>query len=282
MKKEISLILFILISVLSKAQVNLQQTFQIPSELPEASGVISLNNGFWLINDSGNDPIIYKLDHTGNIIHSIYIKGKNIDWEDLTKDDEGNIYIGDFGNNKNKRVNLKIYILPYKQLSNDTITPQVINFKYENQTSFPPAESELDFDCESMIWTNQSLYFFSKNRSKSKQTKIYKIPAAPGNYTAVLKDSILTNGGITSATLTTDGENLLLLSKKAIYVIKNYFQPSPSLQILTFKKSRKEGICINSFGKVFIAEENKDDKDNYLYSFKLQEALHKSPLKKMN
>lgn len=123
MKKEISLILFILISVLSKAQVNLQQTFQIPSELPEASGVISLNNGFWLINDSGNDPIIYKLDHTGNIIHSIYIKGKNIDWEDLTKDDEGNIYIGDFGNNKNKRVNLKIYILPYKQLSKDTITP---------------------------------------------------------------------------------------------------------------------------------------------------------------
>ncbi|MDA9329016.1 hypothetical protein N9Q76_02680 [Flavobacteriales bacterium] len=282
MKKEISLILFIMISVLTRAQVNLRQTFQIPSELPEASGIISLNNNFWLINDSGNDPIIYKLDDSGNIIHSIYVRGGNIDWEDLTKDDQGNIYIGDFGNNENKRVDLKIYILPYEQLSYDTITPQVINFKYENQSSFPPSEDELDFDCESMIWTNHSLHFFSKNRSKSKQTKIYKIPAAPGNYTAVLKDSILTNGWITSATLTTDGENLILLSKKALYVIKNYFHPLASIQILTFKKSRKEGVCINSFGDVFIAEENKNNRDNYLYSFKLQKALRKLQLKKMN
>lgn len=280
MKKKICLILFITITLFARAQINLQQTFQIPSELPEASGVISLNNDFWLINDSGNDPIIYKLDSTGSIIHSIYIRGKNIDWEDLTKDDQGNIYIGDFGNNENKRVDLKIYILPYEQLSYDTITPQVINFKYENQTSFPPAEGKLDFDCESMIWTNHSLHFFSKNRSKSKQTKIYKIPAATGNYTAVLKDSILTNGWITSATLTTDGKNLLLLSKKAIYVIKKYFQPSASLQILTFKKSRKEGICMNSFGEVFIAEENKNNRHNYLYSFNLQKAFYKLQLKK--
>ena len=80
MKKKICLILFITITLFARAQINLQQTFQIPSELPEASGVISLNNDFWLINDSGNDPIIYKLDSTGSIIHSIYIRGKNIDW----------------------------------------------------------------------------------------------------------------------------------------------------------------------------------------------------------
>jgi hypothetical protein len=27
----------------------------------------------------------------------------NIDWEDITKDKDGNLYVGDFGNNDNER-----------------------------------------------------------------------------------------------------------------------------------------------------------------------------------
>jgi hypothetical protein len=31
----------------------------------------------------------------------------NIDWEDITKDKDGNLYVGDFGNNDNER---KVYV----------------------------------------------------------------------------------------------------------------------------------------------------------------------------
>ena len=47
----------------------------IPLELIEVSG-LSINkeqNIFWMINDSGNKPILYGLDKDGNIIKEITI-----------------------------------------------------------------------------------------------------------------------------------------------------------------------------------------------------------------
>ena len=41
---------------------------------------------------------------------TIKLKLKNVDWEDLTQDDKGYIYIADTGNNNNKRRELDIYI----------------------------------------------------------------------------------------------------------------------------------------------------------------------------
>ena len=81
MKLNLTFLFIITFSLFSVGQVNLNQTFKIPSELPESSGITSVNDDFWLINDSGNDPIIYKLNSVGTIIHSIYVKGKNIDYQ---------------------------------------------------------------------------------------------------------------------------------------------------------------------------------------------------------
>ena len=72
---------------------NLKTIMDIPLELIEVSG-LSINkeqNIFWMINDSGNKPILYGLDKDGNIIKEITIRAKNRDWEDLTVDKKGNI-----------------------------------------------------------------------------------------------------------------------------------------------------------------------------------------------
>jgi hypothetical protein len=62
-----------------------------------------------VIEDSGNANKIYGLNQRENSKKHHYQNAENIDWEEITKDKEGNLYIGDFGNNENKREDLCIY-----------------------------------------------------------------------------------------------------------------------------------------------------------------------------
>jgi len=71
----------------------------------------------------------------GNIKRSINISNaKNIDWEDLTQDDFGHFFIGDFGNNNNKRNDLTIYKIenPIDIKTTET-EAEVIRFKFNDQ-----------------------------------------------------------------------------------------------------------------------------------------------------
>ena len=59
----------------------------LPEVLKETSGLYcpQVDSAF-TINDSGNKPIIYNIDHTGRIISEKVVVTKNIDWEALTGD----------------------------------------------------------------------------------------------------------------------------------------------------------------------------------------------------
>ena len=89
---------------------NLNVVTNLPRSLHEASGIEKLNDSelLWMINDSGNASSLYLVSEEGNILRELKINSKNTDWEDITKDKEGNVYIGNFGNNANKRKDLVI------------------------------------------------------------------------------------------------------------------------------------------------------------------------------
>ena len=89
---------------------NLKVLADLPKALNEVSGteIISNSDLIWMLNDSGNKPLIYGLEKKGTIIRKLKIDAKNHDWEDLTSDKDGNLYIGDFGNNLSDRKNLTI------------------------------------------------------------------------------------------------------------------------------------------------------------------------------
>ena len=82
----------------------------LPKDLKEVSGIETTEKSkyYWMLNDGGNKPKIYALSKKGNIKREVSIESKNHDWEDLASDDEGNLYIGDFGNNNSDRQNLRI------------------------------------------------------------------------------------------------------------------------------------------------------------------------------
>lgn len=167
------------------------------------------NGEVWMLNDSHNPPDLFKYDPVqGKILEVRHLPVQNFDWEDLTCDPAGNLYIGDFGNNYNKRRNLRIFIYNPKSGALDSI-----QFSYPDQTAFPPARREdWNFNMEAFVFFQDSLHLFSKNDFKGKGiSKHYVLPTKPGTYVAELRDSIrIKHRVVTGAALSRDGKTFAL------------------------------------------------------------------------
>jgi hypothetical protein len=166
----------------------------LDSLVEESSGLLFYNGKLWTHNDSDNFPKLFQIDTiSGEVISTKTLKNiDNIDWEDLTMDDEF-AYIGDFGNNAGNRENFQIYKFPLSELDNidsDSITAETITFYYNpDYYSIPEkaTKNDTNFDCEAMIVKDDSIYLFSKNWV-DKKCYFYAIPKIPGNYMANLRD----------------------------------------------------------------------------------------------
>ncbi|HMP98407.1 MAG TPA: hypothetical protein PKC24_01410 [Cyclobacteriaceae bacterium] len=181
----------------------------------ESSGFAHANEKglFWTHADSGNKPWLYKIDMYGGLVDTLQLNFlKNIDWEDLAADDEGYIYIGDFGNNANARKNLVIH-----KISQQGEYLGAIYFDYADQSEFPPAKKQMNFDCEAFFWADGELHLFSKNRG-DKCVKHYAIPDAPGYYTISPRSSIYLRAAITAADYHAESERFALFGYGKIYL----------------------------------------------------------------
>jgi hypothetical protein len=186
----------------------------LQDSIENSSGLIYLNGKLITHNDSGGEPMLYEFDSvSGNVTRLVMIENAtNTDWEDICYDN-AYIYIADFGNNNGSRTNLKIYRLPisdYFMTPNDTVTVDIINFSYSDQTDFTPNPFSTNFDAEALISYNDSLFIFTKNWDNN-WTYIYALPKVPGTYQIEKVDSIDVQGLITSATYD-DLSNTVLLS----------------------------------------------------------------------
>ena len=165
----------------------LEVKVKLPEILEEVSGIqYSQNeNAFWMLNDSGNSPSLYLVSEQGELLRVLEINAENTDWEDITQDQQGNIYIGNFGNNANKRKDLVILKVNASDLmSTSKINVEKIQFYYPEQQQFPPKEKY--FDTEGFFEWNGFLYIFTKSRVKNEigRTFLYKIPIKVGNHSA--------------------------------------------------------------------------------------------------
>jgi len=253
----------------------------LPKTLKEVSGteVIGNSDVIWMLNDSGNQPKLFAVSKKGKIKKEVYVKAKNRDWEDLTSDDKGNLYIGDFGNNNNKRKNLTILKVDKKYLGKKNAEVDKIEFRYPNQHKYPPKKKDRFFDTESFFYFNNSLYIFTKSRVKKKygRTFLYKIPAKKGKYTAQLIgeydncDDI--ECWITSADISSNGKTVVLLSQKNILLFSDFkndnFLSGKVRKIDLKHRSQKEGICFKDKNTLLITDERTHGSGGNLYELKL-------------
>ena len=153
----------------SQTQENFSTIASIPNPIKEASAaeISKASPLIWTIEDNHNRNVLFGFNEKGELIKKITITNvENNDWEDLTSDDEGNIYIGDFGNNDNDRENLAIYKINAADLNkNEAKAESIVQFYYPEQSEIPSKKKNRIFDVESFFIFNNKFYLFTKNRS---------------------------------------------------------------------------------------------------------------------
>jgi len=280
MQKQLILVLFT--CLISCDNGNLNTLADLPKALNEASGIETTDYSdlIWMINDSGNASKLFAVNEKGNIKKELNINAENNDWEDLTSDDKGNIYIGDFGNNNNNRKNLTILKVSNYSLNNSgEVAVERILFKYPNQHKFPPKKKQLYFDCEAFFYHRDSLFLFTKSRAHNNfgQTSLYKIPAKLGNYIAQYTSTFNTCSDmdcwITGADISKDGKNVVLLSPRSVWMFTDYkgtdFFSGTVTELDLNQNSQKEGICFKNENTLYIVDEKAHGFDGNLYTLKL-------------
>lgn len=257
---------------------------KLPQKLKENSGIVSYSDSTaWFIEDNGNSDNIYKIDFKGNIIQQFDVKNaKNDDWEDLTKDKKGNLYIGDFGNNANNRKNLVIYKAQNPEIKKgEKISVEKIKFRYSEQQDFPPRRGELLYDAEAFFHSEGYLYIFTKNRANpfTGETSIYRVPDSKGTYDAKLmgKISLCSDWDtcrITSADISPDEKTIVLLSYGKLWTITNFSMdalPKGYLKEIDLGvRTQLESVCFTDNKTLLLSDEERDGTGGNLYSYKLE------------
>lgn len=268
----------------------LQTICRLPEIVEETSGIEVIGGDIWTLNDSGDKSRLYVCDTDGNLKRKIKIKkAKNEDWEDITQDDAGHIYIGDFGNNRNRRKNLTIYKISTREaLADDKVKQEEITFRFEDQEKFPPKANKMFYDCESVIWYEGALYLFTKHRSFPMSTNVYKIPDQPGEYVAKKLDTFYTGEAkkgehrlydywVTAADISPDGRAIVLLSGNKMWLLTDFdgedFFGGRIREIPLGERTQKEAIAFKNNCEIYITDEywSDTDKGRNLYLLNIEE-----------
>lgn len=272
-------LLFVFYGCANYSQVNFLG--KLPKKLKEVSGLSRMNDSLvWMHNDGGNKSELYLVNTKGKIVRSVLIKAKNKDWEDITVDDQGNIYLADFGNNESKRKDLVILKIKEEDLmKNKSVDVEKIKFEYPEQHKFPPKKKHRYFDAESIVYVNGFLYVFTKSRVKNKfgKTSLYKIPATKGKHKAELigdfENCSDMDCWITGAAISEDNSKVALLTSREVLLFSDFesdhFLEGKLTRIDLGFSSQKEAIDFKDNNTLYISDERSHTQGGNLYEMKI-------------
>jgi hypothetical protein len=198
-------------------------------QVPECSALwaSTLNPGvFWTLSDSGNKPEIVPVRADGSTVIGptglwlgVTLKGlKNTDWEALTSDGQGNLILGDVGNNLSRRKELAFYVFKEPALGAKEVSDfKKYTFSWPDQTVYP--DPEISHDCEAIFVVRGKLYLLTKHR-RDTLTDLWR-----AELPAVGEQAVLTKlarfdakGMVTDASVSPDGKRLAVLTYRMAWV----------------------------------------------------------------
>lgn len=256
----------------------------LPGSLDENSGLATYGDStVWVIEDGGNKDEIYQINLKGDILKSLKVKnGDNQDWEDLTTDKAGNLYIGDIGNNANKRKDLVIYKLPNPTIEpGDKIDAEKIKLHYPDQKDFPPKKEGLFYDSEAIFHHDGKIFIVTKNRSKAftGEAHIYSVPDTKGTYEATLIGSFTPCKDwkicqITSIDISPKGDRIVALSYGKLFIFTDFtwddFTKGNMQEIDLGARSQLESVCFLNDDTLLISDEKAHSEGGNLYTYSIK------------
>lgn len=229
-RPQLAIALFILLNLVGVGVWLLMRTSVagpvLDGAVDESSGLVAsrLHPGIWWThNDSGGAAILYAVRADGSLVAQVRVRGaRNVDWEDLTLDASGRIWIADIGNNRSNRNDLTLYAVPEPPLdgSGAVDVVETLPVHYPEQTGWP--DPRRNFDAEALFADGDDLFILTKHRGDT-QTVLYAVPPDGG---ALIRRSSFDVGGdpdnyggrVTAADLSADGRFLAVLTYHAIFI----------------------------------------------------------------
>lgn len=221
-------------------------------KLTEASGIVASPNHpgiFWTHNDGG-DGVLYAIHLDGSDAGQVPVQKKPDDWEDITADENGDLYQADVGNNNRQRTHLVVRRIKEPDPDQKKYAPVEQTWKLK----FP----DKPFDCESLFLFDGYGYVIPKLHAG--RAELYRFPLKSAKKTSVLEKlfELPIDHPITAASLNKDASVLAVLTRGGL----DLFQIDGKIEKITaatpthieLPPVQTEGCCFTPEGIVVIAE----------------------------
>ena len=241
--------------------------------MPELSGLVAsiAHPGvFWAHGDSGTGPLLFAVDEQARTLARVQVEGAdNRDWEDLSLDAQGNLYIGDIGNNDSVRSDLAIHVLREpdpKRAEQRVQVLRTIRFRYPDQFDDKGVRrSENNFDAEALFVLGSELFIATKHHADLRTT-LYRVPLGDtqgqvvvqklGDFSVQGKKS-QHKAEVTSGSASPDGTQVALLTYKNVLLFRvgpNHAFEGPIAIAKAPKVDKLEALTWDARGIVLASE----------------------------
>jgi hypothetical protein len=187
--------------------------------LTESSGVVAGRrdtNILWTHSDGGGrKQILYAMSRSGAPLAEFHVAGALVhDWEDIAADGQGHLYIGDLGNNDNRRTQLAVHRIDEPDLATNRMGFATVNRSWFLE--FPGAR----FDCESLFILRDHGYVISKVFDDAR-AELYRFALTNGAAQKLeLVARLKIDSPVTGADISPDGALLGVVAKNGAYVFR--------------------------------------------------------------
>lgn len=220
---------------------------------------------YWTVNDGG-PPAIFAFDRTGKARGYWRVtKARCFDWEALAIGPDGQLYVGDIGDNLRRRKEIIVYRVkePDPSRSSAATSPAIpIRLRYPDGSH----------DAEAMLVHPRTgaIYIVTKARGRDAETLVFRAspPFASGiNNMELVAELNLPNqsaitlmtGRITDASISADGRSVILCDYFRAYESKlrgsrfDEIWKGPWTSMPLAGRAQGEAICYRADGKAIIA-----------------------------
>jgi hypothetical protein len=250
------------------------------NEIIESSGIapsLCQADVLWTHNDSGDDEFIFAINSKGKHLGTWRVAGsRNLDWEDMAafKDPSGTcfLYIGDIGNNKRERADLKVY-----RVKEPVITDAGPSSTKKNPLQTEAAEAavfqypDTPHNAETLMVQPQTGEIYVLTKRVDGPSIVYKIKPQFGASTKAEKVGevalpAVPNGLLTGGAISPDGRHVIVCDYSTGYELKlgnsaNFDEIWKSTPVPVDLGDRKQGEAV-TFGpdgkSIFATSEKKN------------------------